>query len=115
MKHRVTLYVTILIAMSAKLFLLLEVYLWEFNSLYFVLAFLVGMQDAFLNNFVAVVCGFEFESKLLPFSLNKMVSAVSAFMLIMISSTLKSRMSFGIYYSLMMLFEIFAIVLMLGF
>ena len=55
------------------------------------LSFLWGFQDANLNNFIVCVCGFEFESKIIPFSLTYGLSAILGAVTIWLSSYVKEK------------------------
>lgn len=65
-----------------------------------------------MNN---VVLGFEFNSKILPFSVFKFVQAISVFVILMIEAEITTRTGYLIYYGLMGLFAYFALSMMVVF
>ena len=67
-----------------------------------------GIQDAAANNFVWCVCGFQFESKTRPFMLFFFVQSFSTFILLYIESFIKTQLAFLIYFSVCIVFGLFA-------
>eukprot|EP00347_Sterkiella_histriomuscorum_P006770 403351494 len=114
-KHRFTLYFSITLLLSAYTVLFVQVYLWKFNSLLYILSLIWGFQDSFQNNFVQCVCGFEFDSNLTPFSISKLTQAITTFFLLLISSTLKTQAQFAMYFIFTMIFGLFSLILLLNF
>ena len=55
----------------AYVIVFLQLAFWEFNVLTFFMTFFWGIQDSTLTNFINCILGFEFESKIIPFSVFK--------------------------------------------
>ena len=63
----------------------------KFTIFAYFVAFGWGVMDAFLNNFLNISLGFEFKSKITPFSAQKCMSNIVIFALIMCESTIKTK------------------------
>lgn len=73
------LYVIISMAIPALTVLILINELFEFSALSYVMCLLWGLMDGAENTFSNCVLGFEFDSNLIPFSVQWIVTAVSIF------------------------------------
>jgi hypothetical protein len=87
----------------------------EFTIFAYVISFGWGVMDAFLNNFLNISLGFEFKSKITPFSAQKCMSNLVIFALIMCESTIKTKPQFRIYFIAGLMYSIFTGIAMLKF
>ena len=74
----------------------------------------LGFLDASTLNLCHILLGFEFESKVTPFSLKTFISAMAVFVLLIVVAyldVLNDQTSFRIFYGLMMIFGLMAITL----
>ena len=72
-------------------FLFLVVILYEFNAATFFMTFFWGLYDSSLNNMLNCIYGFEFDSKILPFSVSKLVKSLFIFGSLMLATLVKDR------------------------
>jgi len=70
--------------------------------------FLWGLSDACLTNFYLCVCGFQFDSKTLPYSVLRSVQSFSTFIFIYLESLVKNKLQFNIYLGVTAVFTVFA-------
>ena len=63
----------------------------EFNFFAYVVSFGWGILDSGLNNFMNITLGFEFKSKITPFSAQKCITNIILFGLIIIESGIKTK------------------------
>jgi predicted MFS family arabinose efflux permease len=68
MNNRVSLLAEILLCICAYAIVIIYNYNNEFNYLAYIMCFVWGFQDSGLNCLTRCVLGFEFESKITPFS-----------------------------------------------
>ena len=86
-----------------------------FNWTSFVLCFGWGFWDGILINFTNVVLGFEFESKVTTFAVQKFCQNIISFVFVLINSTIKTKPQFRIYFSAYGFFSILSMITMFHF
>lgn len=62
------------------------VIIYEFNYFCYIMTFYWGIQDSAANNLLNCILGFEFESKILPFSCSKLLKTLFVFAFLMIDA-----------------------------
>ena len=87
----------------------------EFNFLAYVVSFGWGILDSGLNNFMNITLGFEFKSKITPFSAQKCFTNIILFVLIIIESNIKTKEQFRVYFGIILAYSIFACLVMMRF
>lgn len=104
-------------AQTAIAFALLFVYIAQFK--FSVLAYFVtlfwGLQDSAVNNLMNCILGFEFESKILPFSVFKFVSSLFTFAFYGVESFIKEKRDYLIYAICMLVLSFSSLGLMYSF
>lgn len=98
-------------------FVLLFVYneTHTYSPLTFFVTFFWGFQDSALNNYLNCILGFEFESNILPFSVNKFLSSIFIFALLLAEAEVTTKTDYRIYFICLAAFSAFALSLMLVF
>ena len=56
-----------------------------------------GVTDGGINNFLSCICGFQFDSKVLPFSILQSFKALFCFALVYMQSFLTSEYQYTVY------------------
>lgn len=87
----------------------------EFNFFAYVVSFGWGILDSGLNNFMNITLGFEFKSKITPFSAQKCTCNIILFVLIIVESKIRTKEQFRIYFGAILVYSIFACLVMLKF
>ena len=64
--------------------------IWEFGVLSFFVTFVWGVQDSCFCNFLNCILGFEFDSKIIPFSIFKFVQSLFVFVFLVCESKLET-------------------------
>ena len=83
-----------------------------FNWTSFVLCLGWGFWDGILINFTNVVLGFEFESKVTTFAVQKFCQNIVSFIFVLINSTVKTKSQFRIYFASYGVFSVFSMLAM---
>jgi hypothetical protein len=82
-----------------------DFYSVEFASVF---VFCWGVQESGPHILQLSVCGFQFESKSVPFAVLKSVKALGMFVFIILESFLGSKESYTIYFTLTAIFGVFS-------
>ena len=61
---------------------------WKFGVLTFFMTFIWGIQDSGMNNYMSCTLGFQFDSKIIPFSILKFVQSLFTFIFLVVESLL---------------------------
>ncbi|CDW71910.1 major facilitator superfamily protein [Stylonychia lemnae] len=91
------------------------IFLWEYGWVNFALSFIWGVQESFVINLNQLICGFEFKSNIIPFSIQKLVQSIMTFTLLLIASLLNTQFEVTIYLIITGCFKLMAAFLMLRF
>jgi len=115
-KHKIALFVMFATCITAYCFafgLLLE---WDFSQpLIYPMVFLFGLMDSFWSIFIQVVCGFEFDSKTIPFSVSKVVQSLSFLVFLIVASLLSTQASYIAFFLFSLGFSLVSVGMMLRF
>eukprot|EP00347_Sterkiella_histriomuscorum_P014941 403358919 len=70
---------------------------WKFGVLTFFMTFIWGIQDSGMNNYMSCTLGFQFDSKIIPFSILKFVQSLFTFIFLVVESLLTFQVDYIIY------------------
>ena len=87
------------------LFLFLVVIFYKFSVLTFFMTFFWGLYDSSLNNMCNCIYGFEFDSKILPFSVSKLVKTLLIFIALMLATLVKEKTDYLIFFGVIAVFS----------
>lgn len=85
----------LLIIGLALLFLVIALY--EFSFVAFLMTFFWGLYDSSLNNTLNCIYGFEFDSKILPFSVATLIKTLFAFASLMLATLVKDQSDYFLF------------------
>ena len=95
----VTLGIILVITIAGCIFNILYVVIFVFNIyLCISMTFVWGMQDACVICLINTMCGFEFESKTTPFSVQKFSQSMFIFMIFAFESLLETKDHYTYYF-----------------
>lgn len=72
--------------------------LWKFYPLAFIVTFFWGIHDSAFVNFLNCVLGFEFDSKIIPFSIFKFLQSLFTFVFLVADSYLNTDKDYLIFF-----------------
>ena len=78
-----------------------QIGVWQFGVLTFFVTFAWGVQDSGMINLTNCVLGFEFDSKIIPFSILKFVQSLFTFVFLVAESFITEKVDYMIYYIVM--------------
>src|SRR5207244_3569937 len=88
----------LLLMTIAFIFLFVVLTLYEFSAMTFFMTFFWGLYDSSLNNMLNCIYGFEFDSKILPFSVSKLIKSLAIFVSLMLATLVKERQDYFIFF-----------------
>lgn len=101
--------------MIAFVFVFIVIGLYKFSILDYFLTFFWGIQDSALNNMLNCILGFEYESKIVPFSISKLVKSLFIFAALVSASFVKEQWQYIIFFVCTCVYSIPAIGILLFF